>query len=272
MNHDDQPVVLVIGSEDSRDLVADALGEQELRLEWLQDSAALGTGGGTEPAAIVVDREHVTDPATIEEWLDSGQVYPAVPLLLIAERRPDDAILQDWLRAGVWDVMAVPVDAQMLGLRIRNLMGRRDRPLPGRTWVMSNRPYGWKGLVRATEETLDLGRRHGRPLSCIAVAVRDVSTPSAAERDQLRHRLAVATREWIRGSDLMGTSDSGVLLVVLADTPLHEAQLLATRLVGTLERRLRTWGITARVDVECSAPGPDQTATEFLLQATRSAG
>jgi hypothetical protein len=268
MRHEEQPVVVVLGAEDTRSLVADALVDQEIRLEWLREPAALGAGD-LEPDAVLVDRDLLEGPGTVSEWLERGRLGPAVPLLLVARRAPDAAHLAEWLRAGVWDLVSVPIDARLLGLRIRNLVGHRRR-LPGRTWILPNRPYSWTGLVRATDEALALSRRHDRPISCVAIAVHDESTGPPDARTRLLHRLAVATQEWVRGSDLVGVSDSGIILAVLPDTPPEEAQFLATRLVATLDRRLRQWSVLARLEAHHSSPRPDQLASEFLLQATRA--
>jgi hypothetical protein len=271
MKREEQPVVVLLGGEESRSLVADALDEQALRLEWLREPGTLGASGQPEPAAVLVDRDLLSGPADVTDWIEGGRLRPGIPLLLVVRRRPEPADLQDWLRAGVWDLVHVPLDARLLGLRLRNLMGHRRQPLPGRTGIAPVRPYSWAGLVRATDETLALARRFDRPISCVAIAVHGDPADPPDDDARLLHRLGVATQEWVRGSDLVGTSDSGVVLVVLPDTPLEEARLLTTRLVATLERRLRRWSILARLEAHSSSPRPDHSASDFLLQAARSA-
>lgn len=270
MKRDEQPAVVVLGGEESRRLVADAVGDQDLRLEWLREPAALGTSA-VEPAAVLVERELVDGPGEVDGWVRGGRLRPAVPLLLIVGQRPEAPEFQDWLRAGVWDMVSVPIDTRMLGLRIRNLVGHQRRPLPGRTWLHPNWPYAWTGLVRATEETLDLSRRHDRPIACTAIAVQGDTADPPEVAARLLNRLGAATQEWVRGSDLVGLSDSGVILVVLPDTTLEETRLFMPRLVATLERRLQRWSVVARLDAYCSAPAPGQSASEFLLQAVRNA-
>ena len=264
------PLVVVVGGEETRSLVAGALGEQEMRLEWLEGADGLSASIGSPPDAVLVDADLVAGPEEVSSWIESGWLRSAVPLLLIVRARPDSARLQEWLRAGVWDLVPLPVDSELLGLRLRNLLGNRRQPLPGRTWIVPAGPYSWTTLVRAADESLALGRRYDRPVSCIAISVHDMAADSPDDADRLLRRLGIAAREWVRGSDLVGLSESGAILVVLTDTPIDEAKVITPRLVTTLERSLQQWSVVARLDAATSSPGPDQSATEFLLQAARS--
>lgn len=251
-----------------------ALGGLRARVDRLRDGAELDRTA-RESGLVIVERSLVDGPAVVRGWLDADILDPTVPLLLFAPTPMESAEYRDWLAAGVWETVRLPIDPPILALRLRNLLGAQ---LDGHHLALaSKRPYPWPTLVRATGETLALGRRYERPVACVAVAV---SLPgndehaSDEEREgarRLMSRLGVAAREWVRDSDLVGLTEQDVLLAVLPDTTGYYAGILGPRLLAAMERSLKRAGTVAalRSATRAAAMDGSESAADFLLGAVR---
>ncbi len=261
--------VLILGGADTERLMTAALQAPHaplVRLDLIDDQAEFGRVRRTADL-VLVDRGRIHGPETVAEWLHSDILDPTVPLLVCAPSPIAPAEYRDWLAAGVWDLVRLPVDPAMLALRLRNLLGNRGDAQ--HAMMAPHHPYPWPTLLRATAETMALGRRHERPVSCVALAVE--RTGEGEPPPRLMYRLGVSVRQWTRDSDLVGVTQQDVLVVVLPDTSDDYAAVLAPRLLAALERSLRRAGTVARLRSASRSARLDgsETANEFLLGAIR---
>jgi hypothetical protein len=261
--------VLILGGADTERLMTAALQAPHaplVRLDLIEEQTEFGRTRRTSDL-VILDRARIDGPETVAEWLHSEILDPTVPLLIFAPSPIAPAEYRDWLAAGVWDMVRLPVDPAMLALRLRNLLGNRGDALHAA--MAPHHPYPWPTLLRATGEVMALGRRHERPVSCVALAVERTGEGESPPR--LMYRLGVSVRQWTRDSDLVGVTEQDVLVVVLPDTPDEYAAMLAPRLLAALERSLRRAGTVARLRSAARSARLDgcETATEFLMGAIR---
>lgn len=265
---DSSPSVLLLGGAES-ELVAAALDGLDVEIHRIQDREEFGRAQ-RRADLVLLERACLEGPGTVREWLDTEILDVTSPLLLLAPMPVGAGEYREWLSVGVWEVVRLPVDPDMLALRLRNLLG--GPRLSGRRMSLGPQgPYPWSSMVRATEETLALARRLDRPVSCLAVAVDPGADPKEHPSPRLMHRLGIAAQEWVRDADIVGLSEHDVLLAVLPDTNADEAEILGPRLVAALQRSLRRAGIAAglRVSTLEASPDPSQSAVGLLLAAAR---
>lgn len=264
-------LILVLGDEATSSVLETAVTDLDVDVERLDDCGPLRQASLQQRAAlVVVDPTCIETPAALAAWTGSDTFDPGVPLILFAPRPVDSDTYREWLGAGAWEVVRLPVDPAMLALRLRNMIGGR-RVGPGGATIAPHHPYAWPSLVRATEEVLALARRYGRPVAFGAVAVDQGGDPGPPETTRVMNRLGVAAQEWVRKSDLVGVSEHDVLLLVLPDTELTDAEGLLPRLLAALERSLRRAGTVARfrAAVHTAAGNDNASATDLLLATIR---
>ncbi|NIP77673.1 MAG: hypothetical protein GWM90_00100 [Gemmatimonadetes bacterium] len=271
----ERPLILVLGGAETVEVIDPAVADLNVQVERLEDCDGLEATPRTRKAAVViVDAACAGSPEVLAEWNHGEAFDAAVPLLVFAPRPVEPAAYREWLTAGAWEVVGLPVDPALLGLRLRNMLGRRWAQLGAGLSITPSGPYPWPTLVRATGEVLALARRHGRDVACSAVSVERSGEGDAEQAADLMHRLGTTAREWVRRSDLVGLSEHDVLLVVLPDTTEANARLLTPRLVVALERALRRAGTVARLRTGVRGADPDKStsAADFLLATIRRIG
>lgn len=243
-------------------------------------SAAPAPGGwdATDSADVVLlDGETVDVAETLVGASETGRIDPGVPVLVAAPGPVSTDQQLEWLRAGAWEVVATPADTEALSLFLTNLVRGRRTP-PGGPRVEDEprppqkEPYSWRPLVRVTEETLALARRHARPLACLAFVPvwREPDTASAPML--LANRLARTLLTQVRGADLIGISEHGAVLAVLPDTDPIGAHIIQNRLLATLRQEIRAWGMVAGLETGLVEIDDDDSAAGFILKAVSQAG
>lgn len=199
-----------------------------------------------------------------EGWLGTG-----VPVVVLATRPVDRDERREWLRAGVWEVVRLPMDDELFGLQVRNFL--RGRAAPSEQ-ELEEEPYANNALLRVAEENLALANRHGRPLSAAAFGLDWGSRRADADAVALMQRLAATAHEAVRGSDLVGVTRRGALIVLLPDTDHPGADTFSDRMKPRLEARLRQWGVLARIIVgTAGVDSEDAMSAEDLLAAAEEA-
>lgn len=265
------PSVLILGGAET-EVVDAALEGLDVTIGRIRDRDEFGR---TQRRAdlVLLERARLEGPGTVREWLDTEILDAMSPLLLLAPMPVEPSEYRNWLNAGVWEVVRLPVDPHLLALRLRNLLGGPS--LPGRRSSLGPQgPYTWASMVRATQETLALARRLERPVSCVAVALDHRPEPNEHPSPRLMHRLGVAAQEWVRDADIVGLSEHDVLLAILPDTSADEAEILGPRLVAALQRSLKRAGVAAgfRISTLEASADPSQSAATLLLAAARQVG
>lgn len=272
-----RPLALVVSAGgDATTTVREALASA-----GFSERSALPAAGGwdaTDAADVVVlDGETVDVAETLVGASEAGRIDPGVPVL-VAAPGPVAADRQlEWLRAGAWEVVATPADTETLSLFLTNLLrGRRTPPgavrLEDEPRPPQKEPYSWRPLVRVTDESLALARRHHRPLACLAFVPVWREPDSASAPMLLANRLARTLLTQVRGSDLIGISEHGAVLAVLPDTDPVGAHIIENRLLASLRDEIRAWGMVAGIGAGLVEMESDDSAAGFLLRAVAETG
>jgi PleD family two-component response regulator len=185
----------------------------------------------TSPDIIIIrdDLEDI-DPvdlcAALRETRHVGLVTPIVVVATDAARSHHIAAL----RAGAWDYVVQPLDAESFILRIANLArGHREVEQLGRAALVDRETglYNHLGIARRAEEVeADTRRRHA-PVSCVVFAPEIDGT--GIELADVTARVGSMLRQWGRGSDVIGRLDNFVA-VIAPFTAAEGATRLAERL------------------------------------------
>jgi GGDEF domain-containing protein len=112
-------------------------------------------------------------------------------------------------------------------------LGRENERLLAKLQALEGRDaetglLSWDAVLRALEHQISRSRRYGNPLS----AIRLILTPPP-DMDDPHHTLKSLAQEFnalLRWTDQIGRVERGVFLLVLPETPLESAQLLAQEL------------------------------------------
>ena len=165
------------------------------------------------------------------------QLGSRVPLLVALDERPTRAERLAALRAGAWEILVPPIDAEELLLRLEAYVRAKfegDRILDtglvdGRTGL-----YNVIGLERRATELGAWAQREGRPLSCVILGV---VLPTA---DQTTTASAVdvtadVLRKVARNSDILGRIGKSEFAVLAPGTDAAQAVQLAERLAAAVQ-------------------------------------
>lgn len=164
-----------------------------------------------------------------------GLVSDSTPILFTAPERPPRRLRLAALRAGGWDFLGHPLDAEELTLRVWSYVRARfdaerarDESLLDETTGL----YNIRGLeCRAREWAAHAFRNHG-PLACVVLAF-DTSEEEPAPDDaiaQAIRRLADVFKATARLSDVVGRLGRTEFAVIAPDTTAVGATRLAERL------------------------------------------
>jgi PleD family two-component response regulator len=189
----------------------------------------------SSPDVIVIrDDLDDTDPVDLCTALrEMRQVGVTTPIIVVAT---DTARSQQVaaLRAGAWDYLVQPLDAEAFILRLANLArARREVDRLGRAALLDGQTglYNHLGIARRAEEVeADTRRRHA-PLSCVVFAPEPDGPPNG--HGDVTARVGAILRRRGRGSDVIGRLDN-LLAVIAPSTGADGAARLAERLRGII--------------------------------------
>jgi two-component system alkaline phosphatase synthesis response regulator PhoP len=138
------------------------------------------------------------------------------------------------LRAGAWDYVVQPVDAEAFLIRLTNLArARRDVDRLASAALIDEETglYNRSGLARRAEEVEAETRRRHAPVSCVVFA----PEPNGGENGgpSVTAQIGSILRRRGRGSDVIGRLDD-VLAVIAPSTGADGAARLAERLRGII--------------------------------------
>ncbi|PYP74480.1 MAG: hypothetical protein DMD41_01520 [Gemmatimonadetes bacterium] len=152
-----------------------------------------------------------------------------------------------WLRAGAWDCLAFPVDAEELLLKIdryARAKRRADRAQEGVLVDSATGLYNGGGLKRRAREVVAAAVRAHAALACVVFgADRRLSKRGAGEgggggaaaEPAVRDRLGAALRSYARESDTIGWWSEVEFAVLAPGTDEEGAARLAERLADAIE-------------------------------------
>jgi len=192
---------------------------------------ALDKAHAAPPDLVVLD-ESLTDMdafAASRALRDDPHVGPGTPLLLISTQRPSSPQHYAALRAGVWEFLRHPFNAEEIAAKLDTYVLLKldsDRARRDTSVADSSGFYTVRGLaLRAQELTLQ-AFHHAQPLACVALAPVTFDGRNAGAVD----RLAEVLRATGRRSDAIGRVGPGEFAVVAPGTDRAGAVLLAQRL------------------------------------------
>jgi PleD family two-component response regulator len=234
-----------VGERPLRLLVAERFGWFARTLATVLDTAgwsvfratsglnALDLAETAAPDLVVVrDDLEDTDPVdlciALREVRQVGLVTPIVVVSTDAARSQYLAAL----RAGAWEYVVQPLDAEAFIVRIGNLArARREvERLASEALVDSETGlYNRLGIARRGEEVEADSRRRHAPLSCVVFA----PEPDADVGEDVTTRIGALLRRRGRASDVIGRLDD-VLAVIAPATGADGAARLAERLRGVI--------------------------------------
>lgn len=211
-----------------------------------------------------------------------GNISLSAPILLVTAEHVTRQQQLGALRAGAWEYIRLPTDAEELLLRLESYLRAKfesDRAREESLLDQATGLYSMRGLLKRARELASEASRYQRPLACIVVSP-DVDTAPTPEEDELIgqvvDRIAGVFRTTSRVSDAIGRLGPSEFVLLAPETDEAGARRLAERLRQAVdeineERKAEaTRGI--RVRIGCYAVDDFRSAAiepvEMLTRAT----
>jgi PleD family two-component response regulator len=160
---------------------------------------------------------------------DDAQVGPGTPLLLITAGKPSGKEHHAALRAGIWEYLQLPFNAEEIGAKLDTYVRLKldsDRARRDDSVVDEAGFYTLSGLaLRAQELTLQ-AFHHAEPVACLALAPVTVDERNATAVNLVGEVLRTTRRR----SDAVGRVGPGEFAVIAPGTDRVGAVLFAERL------------------------------------------
>lgn len=145
------------------------------------------------------------------------------------------------LRAGAWDIVGLPVDAEELLLRLNGYMRARFQAPPSQAEDLLDHEtglYNSRGVLRLLEELASGAFRYARPFACVIFspdrgAVEEAPSPRLASTAV--NRVAQVLRSTSRSSDALGRLSDDEFVVLAPETDAEGAIRMAQRLASAVE-------------------------------------
>jgi PleD family two-component response regulator len=160
---------------------------------------------------------------------DDPAVGPSTPILLVTPNRPPAKEHRAALRAGVWEFLPQPLNAEEVAAKLRAyvvLKLNADRARLGNTVQDEGGLYTVRGLALRAQELVLQAFHHDAALACVAVAPVGDDARQVGAVDLLDRVLRASGRR----SDAIGRLGPGEFAVVAPGTDAAGAVLLAHRI------------------------------------------
>ena len=172
-----------------------------------------------------------------------GVVTPSTPIVLMTSGHTSRQQRLAAMRAGAWDLLGHPLDAEELLLRFEAYMRAKQDADTARLAGLVDEItglYNLAGLSRRARELAATAARSHAPLACVVLGQGTMGEVEGAPIDEATIRQAAmqvarVLREHGRGSDAIGRVGEGEFAVFAASTDQAGAELLAKRIRQTLE-------------------------------------
>lgn len=181
------------------------------------------------------------------------------------------------LRAGAWDFIKVPMDAEELLLRLESYIRAKldaDRAREESLLDQATGLYSVRGVLRRARELASDATRHSRPLACIVVAPETGSTSTDDTAAAVIELMVGVFRSGSRVSDAVGRMGPSEFVLLAPETGEEGARRLAQRLAEATEalNRSRPDEPPLKVRIGCYAVDDFRQAAiepvELLTRAT----
>lgn len=194
-----------------------------------------------QPDLVIIDSS-LPDVDSLElcrELRQEGGVRDSTPILMTAPVRPSRQQRLEALKAGAWEFLSYPLDAEELMLRLDGYMRAKfdaDRAREDALLDETTGLYNIRGLERRARELGSHAYRYHWPLACVVVSP-DQLQPGGDHEELTAtiNRLADAFKSLFRVSDALGRLGDSEFAVLAPGTDSEGARLLAKRLLGALE-------------------------------------
>ncbi|MBX6364263.1 MAG: diguanylate cyclase [Gemmatimonadetes bacterium] len=145
------------------------------------------------------------------------------------------------LRAGAWDIVGLPVDAEELLLRLNGYMRARFQAPPRQAEDLLDHEtglYNSRGVLRLLEELASGAFRYARPFACVIFspdrgAAEEAPSPPLASTSV--NRVAQVLRSTSRSSDALGRLSDDEFVVLAPETDADGVIRMAQRLANAVE-------------------------------------
>lgn len=196
---------------------------------------ALERSAGANPDAVFIDRTlpDMTGSDLCRQLLDEDRVSRSAAILLLSTSPVSREERIRGLQAGAWDLIALPLDAEEMMLRVdRYIRGKlesdrlRDEALIDPTTGL----YSWHGIAQRIRELGAAAERFGRPLACIVFTTAPDGDGGEPEESLEAATTAELLRATTRKSDVLARIGPREFAVVTPDTTPTGARRLVERL------------------------------------------
>jgi len=191
------------------------------------------------PDAIFVDIT-LPDASGIDvcrQLRENNQVGAATPIFITSPERPTRQQRLDAFKAGAWDVVGYPIDAEELVLRFESFMQSRfaaEKLREGGLVDEATGLYNLKGLEQRAKETGSWAYRRNEALACLVLAPKGVESDDSETPDVVR-ALAKVLKEAGRISDVIGRLGKTEFAIIAPATDGEEAVKMAERIARAIE-------------------------------------
>lgn len=207
--------------------------------------AALEQVRTVSPDAVMVkaDLGDADGPALCRHLREEPRVGPSTPLFVTfaAPARREDRM--EALRAGAWDVLTLPLDAEELTLRLGVFVQAKmeaDRTREESLVDPLTGLYSLQGVLRRAREMGLDAIRQSAPLGCVVLAGEEPPPDSPAAQDALlRDRMVRLVEHAGRRSDVVGRLGRAELAVLTPHTGSDGVMRLADRLLARADEEAR---------------------------------
>jgi diguanylate cyclase (GGDEF)-like protein len=198
----------------------------------------------TQPDVIIVD-DSLPDIGGIDvcrQLRQDLEFSPSTPIVVTTAGPASRANRLEAHRAGAWEYLSLPVDADSLILKLLVFVRAKreiDRSREVGLLDASTGLYNVRGLARRAKEIgAEAARRH-YPLACVAIAPATLRVPARADGDflgrGLAEQLSNVCRRTARSSDAVGRLNGVQFAVVAPSTDDRGALRLVERLRESIE-------------------------------------
>lgn len=212
-----------------------------------------------------------------------GSVSMAAPIFLVTSEHMSRQQQLGALRAGAWEYIRLPPDAEQLLLRLESYLRAKfdaDRAREESLLDQTTGLYSMRGLLRRARELASEASRYRRPLACIVVSP-DVDRADAEtigeDADAIVDHMTAVFRATNRLSDAVGRLGPNEFVLLAPETDTEGARRLAQRVQAAVdavnqERAASGTAKGIRVRIGCYAVEDFRDASiepvELLTRAT----